>query len=112
MAMVALIVRPWIIMMRTIGDIKCYIFAADVLIVATGPRMIGKLAQTLNRNHAYLNSMGSKVAPAKSYNFASTAKAKKCLEETTWKHIGTKIEVIKDIRYLGWSSCYDHADTY
>ena len=36
MAMVALIMRPWIIMMRSYGSIQCYILADDVLIMATG----------------------------------------------------------------------------
>ena len=105
MAMVALIMRPWIIMMRAVGgkanDIKCFILADDVLIISTGPMMIGKLAEALNETHEYLISMGSKVAPAKSYNSASTNKAKKWLERTTWSYIKAKVEVISDFRYLG-----------
>ena len=38
MAMVALIMRPWIIMMRSYGSIQCYILADDVLIMATGKK--------------------------------------------------------------------------
>ena len=45
--------------------------------------------------------MGAKVAPDKSFHFASTAKAPKWLASTTWRHLGTAIEVVKDFRYLG-----------
>ena len=31
----------------------------------------------------------------------STAKAAKWLKDTTWKHIGKTIDVVKDFRYLG-----------
>ena len=58
MAMVALTMRPWLIMMRTVGDITCYILADDVLILAIGPRMIGKLARALNKTHKYLKQYG------------------------------------------------------
>ena len=72
MNMVALIMRPWIIMMRKVGGVRCYILADDVLILATGMRMITSLASALNNTHLYLHEMGAKVAPTKSYNFAST----------------------------------------
>ena len=35
MAMVALIMRPWILIMRTFGGIKCFVLADDVLILGT-----------------------------------------------------------------------------
>ena len=101
MNMVALIMRPWIIMMRTVGGVKCYILADDVLILATGMRMIASLAAALNKTHMYLHAMGAKVAPAKSYNFASTVAATTWLKNTWWEHISAKTDVVKDFRYLG-----------
>ena len=98
--MVALIMRPWVVMMRIIQNLKCYTLAGDVLIIAEGPQMIGNLARGINETHEYLNHMRAKVAPAKSYNFASATKAVNWLKETTWKHIGTTIDVIADFRYL------------
>ena len=92
MVMAALIMRPWIIIMRTIHDVRCYILADDVLILAEGVTMVGKLAEALNATHEYLNDMGAKVAPAKSYNFTSSKKAAAWLIKTTWGHIGAKIK--------------------
>ena len=44
MAMVALIMRPWIAIMRSICDIRCFILADDVLILAHGQHMLGQFA--------------------------------------------------------------------
>ena len=76
MTLVGLIMRPWIILMRMIGGIRVFILADDVLIIARGPTMLGAAAKAINGTHAYLKTMGAKVAPDKSYNFATTQKAK------------------------------------
>ena len=101
MVMVALIMRPWIVLMRMIPGISCYILADDVLILAEGTTMVGRLAHALNTTHELLDDMGAKVAPSKSFNFASDKEAATWLEQTTWDHIDTKIDVVTDFRYLG-----------
>ena len=101
MMLVALIMRPWVILMRSVPNIKAYILADDVLILATGPSMVSNAAEAIDKTHAYLHQMGAKVAPDKSYNFASTAQAKKWLQDTWWEGIKSKLEVVDDFRYLG-----------
>ena len=101
MTMVALIMRPWILQMRTYAGITCYILTDDVLIIVAGMKMVSKFAEALNATHQYLHKMGAKVAPGKSYNVASSNKARSWLKTTMWKHIGRCIEVIADFRYLG-----------
>ena len=64
-------------------------------------KMLTKFTGALNATHKYLHRMGAKLAPDKSYNFASSLKAKKWLNETAWEHIGSSIQVITDCRYLG-----------
>ena len=98
MMYVALIMRPWIILMRCIPGVQAFILADDVLILATGKGMIGSVAEAVDKTHAYLHSMGAKVAPDKSYNFASTAEGKKWLEQTWWEGIQAKIQVVQDFR--------------
>ena len=73
--------------------------------------MIGRLAEALNSTHEYLNDMGARVAPAKSYNFASSKKAATWLSKTTWDHIGAKIKVVTDLRYLGAHLTTRHTPT-
>ena len=62
MTMVALIMRPWIINMRTYACITCYILVDDVLILGTGMKMVSRFAEALNATHRYLHIMGAKVA--------------------------------------------------
>ena len=95
MTMVALIMRPWIMLMRENG-VQTYILADDVLILAKGPNMLHNFAKALNQTHDYLQQMGAKIAPDKSFNFASCSKAQKWLTETLWTHIKTRIEVTRD----------------
>ena len=101
MTVVALIMRPWIMIMRTYAGISCFILADDVLILGTGLKMLSNFSKALNATHEYLHLMGAKVAPDKSYNFASCKKARSWLKNTLWKHIDSGIEVIQDFRYLG-----------
>ena len=53
------------------------------------------------KRHDFLHTMGAKVAPDKSYNFASTKEGKAWLKDTWWSGIRSKIEVVDDFRYLG-----------
>lgn len=108
MTNVALIMRPWTITMRKYAGVSCYILADDVLIIGTGMKMLSKFAGALNATHRYLHHMGAKVAPDRGYNFASCIKAKKWLNETTWKHIDSSIQVITDSRHASNSSTLDN----
>ena len=98
--LVALIMRPWIMIMRAAG-MKATVLADDVLIVSAGNHMVGKLARALNMTHEYLHDMGAKIAPTKTFNFSNSQKARTWLHNTWWPHIQSHIEVIKDFRYLG-----------
>ena len=60
MMVVAFIMRPWILIMRAIGGALCFILADDVLILATGTRMMGKFARALNETRKYLQTTGQK----------------------------------------------------
>ena len=84
MPMVALLLRTWIIQMRSMNVIP-KVLADDVLVMATGRRMIRQYTKALNYTHQFLQDMGSKVAPGKSYNFASTNIGRRWLKETWWK---------------------------
>ena len=63
--------------------------------------MIRQYSTALDYTHQFWQDMGSKVAPATSYNFASTEIGRRWLEETWWKKIQSNIKVVKDLRYLG-----------
>ena len=101
MAMVALIMMPWILMMREIVDIKCFILADDVLLIAQGRHMAENFAKALDQTHEYLHCMGAKVAPNKSFNFATHRKVKAWLADRIWPALNQTIQAVDELRYLG-----------
>ena len=101
MAMVALLMRPWILVMRTYEGVVCSILADDVLILGTGTQMARNFATALDATHSFLHLMGAKVAPTKSFNFATHQGVKRWLAEKTWAGTNSTIKVVDDLRYLG-----------
>ena len=73
--------------MKAIPTSKAYILADDVLMMATGDLMTDHLATAIDKTHAYLHDLGARVAPDKSYNFASAIGARKWLADTWWEGI-------------------------
>ena len=59
MMIVALLMRPWIMMMRELNA-EPKVLADDVMIIAKGTRMIKRLARSLNGTHTDLHDMGAK----------------------------------------------------
>ena len=72
MMLVALTMRPWVFLMKTIPEKKAYILADDVLLLSTGTNMVRNAADAIYKTRDFLHTMGARVAPDKSYNFAST----------------------------------------
>lgn len=58
MIVTAIILRPWVKIMRLIIHVDCFILADDVLNIANGERMIAHFAQALNSTRASLQAMG------------------------------------------------------
>ena len=100
MTVAALLMRAWIIELRT-NQVDAKVLADDVLMVANCRMLLRQFTKALDYTHQYLQDMGSRIAPAKSYNFASTVIGRRWLEETWWKKIQSNITVVKDMRYLG-----------
>ena len=100
MMVVAILMRPWIVRMRGL-QLQVKVLADDVLLLARGTDMVRTFANALRDTHRYLIAMGAKVAPSKSFNFASCKLARDWLQETWWEEIGAFINVQMDFRYLG-----------
>ena len=98
-------------LMRTISGIQCYILADDVLIMATGKHMAANFPKALNITHLFLQHMGAKVAPDKSYNFASHPEVSQWIAATKWDHVAEIIDVVTDFRYLGAHLTTKHTTT-
>ena len=104
MMIVALLMRPWIFKMKE-QKVEPKVLADDVCIIAKGKAMVARLAKALEMTHEYCHDFGGTIALTKSFNFASTAKARAWLQRTMWRTIGTSIPVVTDFRYLGAHFC-------
>ena len=100
MMMTALLLRPWVMLMKA-RHLFPSILADDILLVAKGKDMLGNFSIGLHETHEYLIMVGAKIAPKKSFNFASTLECRTWLENTTWPLAQGSILVQKGFRYLG-----------
>ena len=57
MMVVALLMRPWLVMMKMM-HIMPRVLADDVLLMAKGRDMLAQFARALNATHDYLHAMG------------------------------------------------------
>ena len=81
MMMVALIKPPWVVLMGVLGPDVAF-WRMTSLSSQKDPFMFILLARAINFTHKYLQTMGARLAPDKSYNFTSTPTAEKWLRET------------------------------
>ena len=100
MMIVALLMRPWLVLIKSM-HVEPKVLADDVCIIAKGRRIISKPAKALEATHEYCQDFGARIAPTKSYSFATTQKARDWLQRTRWKTIETVLLVVQDFRYLG-----------
>ena len=99
----ALIMRPWILQMEALQTIR-RVLADDLLIYAGGHCHASRFQLALDETHLYLQLMGAKVAPAKSYIFTSSTTTAGWLSSHKWQHlpiIMQTIKVLTNIRDLG-----------
>ena len=79
------------------------VLANDVFIIVNGKHMLRVFAKSFRATHHYLQGFGSenRIAPTKSYIFASIATATKWLGDTWWPTMNASTAVVDDFRYLG-----------
>ena len=76
MMVLALLLRPWILQMRSVAA-QPRTLADDLLIMATGTGHLEQFEYNSNLTHKHLYDLGAKVAPNKCYTFSSEASARK-----------------------------------
>ena len=63
--------------------------------------MAKNFAKALDATHSFLHQMGAKVAPTRSFNFATHQGVERWLGRKTWIGANPTIRVVDDLRYLG-----------
>ena len=93
MLLVALLLRPWMSHMTSMGSTPRTL-ADDLLTTAAGPDHANLTISAVNATHTYLQNMGSRVATTKSVLFASTEDGKKTLSKYSWPYANDVISVL------------------
>ena len=100
MAVVALLMRAWIVQMRQLA-VSPRLLADDLQLVSTGARHLDHFQYAYSKTHLHLEEMGARIAPGKRNTFSSNNAARNWLRKHKWRRLGTKVEVISDCRDLG-----------
>lgn len=97
----ALLAIPWLLHQKA-RKLYPMVLADDLFLMAEGGEgMLTRFASGFNDTHQYLADMGARIAPDKSFMFASTEKARIWLRNTYWKVVNGAITVIDNFRYIG-----------
>ena len=75
MMVVAIIMRAWIMQMRSLA-VKPRLLADDLQLISTGPRHLHNFEYAFNKTHAHLEDMGARIAPQKCYTCSTSTAAR------------------------------------
>ena len=100
MLFIAALMTPWMNYMQALG-VTARILADDIFLAGFGEQGHKVFQQALNATHQYLLDMGARIAPDKSYLFASHANVRQWLRQHVWSVIGTTIPTVLHVRDLG-----------
>ena len=108
MMMLALITRPWILLMkhmetipRTLADDLFLCLTSDCHPASPDRDMLDTLTTAVNATLAYIHDMGGKPSPTKSATLASSAEHRKRLRRQKWGMTECSIQVMHSVRDLG-----------
>lgn len=93
-------VRPWVCMMKGLMLILRLV-ADGVMIMAVGANIFQTYSHVFKHAHLHLQTMGARGASTKLFGFASCATTRDWLFDTWRPAINAKIEVVRELRYLG-----------
>ncbi len=100
MTMVALLMVPWIKIMREI-KVEPRVLADDLMFTAAGKNHANKTIEAMNASKEYFNSIGAKIADKKCFTFSTEAATRKIFKEMIWDDKGTSIPNVNTFRDLG-----------
>ena len=100
MLMVALIFRPWILMMKQMNATP-RVLADDLMFTTEGPQHRANTVRATKASIGYFTDMGAKVADNKCFTFASNHHTRIYLKVYDWDRKGMSIPNITDFRDLG-----------
>ncbi len=100
MAMVALLTKPWISLMKRNRVIpRC--LADDLLILAIGNFHQSKYIKAMSLSKQFFQDIGANVADRKCFSFAADKQTREFLANYRWDHTGLLIPAVSSFRDIG-----------
>ena len=84
MAVIALLMRAWIVEMKQLA-VSPRLLADDLQLISTGSRHANNFELAYNRTHLHLEEMGAKIAPQKCSTFSSGKSTREWLRKLKWR---------------------------
>ncbi len=100
MTLVALLMRPWIAMMKEHGLVPRTL-ADDLLLYAYGPKHCCKYVEGMKLSRQYFEDIGARVADKKCFSFSTCQSSRAFLKKYKWGSEGFHIPVVNSFRDLG-----------
>ena len=100
MMIIALLMRPWLLIIQQ-TKAKPRVLADDVFLFATGEWHVEQLTQGYTATLQYIEDIGGRTAPEKSFIVSTSEAARTWFKGFTWPIVKQKIAVVLHIRDLG-----------
>ena len=102
MCFVALLLRPWIMKMRSMPNTKPRILADDLLLIQEGgAKHYDDFCDAFDQTQEYLLDLGSNNSAKKSFLFSTDPNMRQLLKHKNWDALGTTLKVELNFRDLG-----------
>ena len=101
MMIIALMMRPWILLVKVQGLIHPRVLADDLLLLGIGSGHFTAFVHAFNITHKYMQDIGAKIAPDKSLLFSNDSAIRSSLASEHWAYLDTFIPVVLHLRDLG-----------
>ena len=100
MTMIALIMVPWVKLMRETG-VNPRVLADDLMFTIVGKGRLERTCQAMTNSRQFFEDMGAKVAVKKCFTFAYDKHTRDLLTKMVWGEEGLRIPCVNSFRDLG-----------
>ncbi len=100
MMCLALMLRPWMLIVREAGSIPRTL-ADDMLVISSGPSNLSDFVTQFDFTFQFLIDLGAKPAANKSYTFSSDTRARAWLITHFWRVAKSTVDCVIAVRDLG-----------
>ena len=102
MMFIALLMLPWVVMCNSMG-LQPRVLADDIMLSTVGSDSshFATWVEGFDKTHEYVEDLGARLAPSKSFTCSTDKNFRTWLREHTWDKIGAQINVKNHFRDLG-----------